>query len=72
MKKKSHLQSSSDSYPVPDGHPTRHRPRRNYWGNLYNEDTFDEDRHNFSGASDSALYDAEDDHDSYYESGNYD
>ena len=40
MKKKRNINSSS--YPIPDGHPTRHRPRRNYWGNLYDEDTFDE------------------------------
>ena len=69
MKKKSIIHSSS--YPSPDGHPTRHRPRRNYWGNLYDEDTFDEDRHHFTEDSDTALYDAEDDHDSYYESGGY-
>ena len=62
---------SSVSYPSTDGHPTRHRPRRNYWGNLYDEDTFDEDRHNVTINSDAALYDAEDDHDSYYESDNY-
>ena len=46
MKKKNNLISSS--YPIPDGHPTRHRPRRNYWGNLYDEDTFDENRHHFT------------------------
>ncbi len=69
MKKKRYHKSTS--YPVPDGHPTRHRPRRNFWGNLYEEDTFDEDHHNFSSASDAALYDAEDEHDSYYESNGY-
>ena len=30
MKKKKYYKSTS--YPVPDGHPTRHRPRRNFWG----------------------------------------
>lgn len=69
MKKKKYYKSTS--YPVPDGHPTRHRPRRNFWGNLYEEDTIDEDYHNFSSASDTALYDAEDEHDSYYESNGY-
>lgn len=69
MKKK--YISHSSSYPSPDGHPTRHRPRRNYWGNLYDEDTFDEDRHSFTEDSGTALYDAEDDHDSYYESNGY-
>lgn len=69
MKKKGNYITTS--YPSPDGHPTRHRPRRNYWGNLYDEDTFDEDRHNITSYSDTALYDAEDDHDSYYESDNY-
>ncbi len=69
MKKKRN--TISTLYPVPDGHPARHRPRRNYWGNLYDEDTFDEDKHNISSASDTALYDAEDDHDSYYESDRY-
>ena len=58
-------------FPNPDGKSTRHRPRRNYWGNLYNEDTYDEERHSFNDHG-SALYDAEDDHDSYYESGGYD
>lgn len=62
---------SSVNYPTPDGKSTRHRPRRNYWGNLYDEDTYDENRkksHDYG----SALYDSEDDHDSYYESGGYD
>lgn len=62
---------SSVKYPTPDGKSTRHRPRRNYWGNLYDEDTYDEDRHRFNDNS-SPLYDSEDDHDSYYESGGYD
>lgn len=31
MKKKGNYITTS--YPSPDGHPTRHRPRRNYWGN---------------------------------------
>ena len=69
MKKKRNINSSS--YPIPDGHPTRHRPRRNYWGNLYEEDTFDEDHHHFTADSATALYDSEDDHDSYYENDGY-
>ena len=69
MKKKGNY--SSASYPDPDGHPTRHRPRRNYWGNLFEEDRYVEDRHNFNADSDRALYDAEDDHDSYYDSDGY-
>lgn len=69
MKKKSSY--SSASYPSPDGHPTRHRPRRNYWGNLYEEDRYNEDRHDFNAGSDTALYDAEDDHDSYYDTDGY-
>lgn len=62
---------SSVNYPTPDGKSTRHRPRRNYWGSLYDEDTYDEERHKFNDHG-SALYDSEDDHDSYYESGGYD
>ncbi|MBQ7141839.1 MAG: hypothetical protein IJR84_02090 [Bacteroidaceae bacterium] len=62
---------SSVNYPTPDGKSTHHRPRRNYWGNLYDEDTYDEERHKFNDYG-SALYDSEDDHDSYYESGGYD
>ena len=46
-------------------------PTRNYWGNLYDEDTYDEERHHFNDNG-SALYDAEDDHDSYYENFGYD
>lgn len=69
MRKKSIIHSSS--YPSPDGHPTRHRPRRNYWGNLYDEDTFDEDSHSNIADCDTALYDSEDDNDSYYESSGY-
>ena len=42
---------SSVKYPTPDGKSTRHRPRRNYWGNLYDEDTYDEDRHRFNDNS---------------------
>ena len=38
---------------------------------VYDEDTFDEARHHFTADSDTALYDAEDDHDSFYESGRY-
>lgn len=58
-------------YPTPDGKSSSHRPRRNYWGNLYDSDTYDEERHHNNDYG-SALYDSEDDHDSYYESGGYD
>ncbi len=71
MSKKQRNNINISSTKVPDGHPTRHRPRRNYWGNLYDEDTFDEDRHNFTADSESVLYDEEDDHDSYYETNGY-
>ena len=62
---------SSVKYPIPDGKSSSHRPRRNYWGNLYDSDTYDEERHHNNDYG-SALYDSEDDHDSYYESGGYD
>ena len=40
-------------------------------GELDDEDTYDAERHKFNDHG-SALYDSEDDHDSYYESGEYD
>ena len=62
---------SSVIFPVPDGKSTRHRPRRNYWGNLYDEDTYDEECHKLNDHG-SVLYDADDDHDNYYECDGYD
>lgn len=38
---KSHY-ASVDNNPVPDGKVGIHKPRRNYWGNLYDQDRFDE------------------------------
>ena len=49
-----------------------HKPRRNYWGNLHDEDTYDEEAYDmgrYDGIS--SLYDSEDDHDSYYDSDSY-
>lgn len=44
------------------------KPRRNYWGNLYNEDTFDENENVMAPDNyDYSDYDPEDDHDSYYD-----
>lgn len=59
------------SMPEPDGHPTYHRPRRNYWGNLLEEDTYKEEavqRHDY----DYSDYDPEDDHSAYYDNNSYD
>ena len=44
------------------------KPRRNYWGNLYDDDTFDENINIMStGNYDYSDFDSEDDHDSYYD-----
>lgn len=44
------------------------KPRRNYWGNLYDEDTYNENRNIMSaGNYDYSDYDRNDDHDSYYD-----
>ncbi len=62
---------SSVDMPEPDGHPTFHKPRRNYWGNLYDEDTYTEEvSHNQN--YDYSDFDAEDDHSSFYDNDNYD
>lgn len=45
-------------YPVKDGKSTYHRPLRNYWGNLYDRNTYNE---SFTKTSDH-----EDDHDGFY------
>jgi hypothetical protein len=56
--------------PVPDGVVTRHKPRRNYWGNLYEDDTYKEESH-YTPDYDYSNYDENDDHDSYYDNSNY-
>lgn len=69
--KKYNKSLSSTEMPEPDGHPTYHKPRRNYWGNLLEEDTYQEEfsePHNY----DYSDYDAEDDHSSYYDNDSYD
>lgn len=50
----------SISMPIPDGHPTYHKPRRNYWGNIFDEDRYVEDESNTSDY-DYSDYDSEDD-----------
>lgn len=47
--------------PVKDDKSNNHRPRRNYWGNLNEEDTYKED-FNCTSSND----DSEDDHDGFY------
>ena len=44
------------------------KPRRNYWGNLDDDDTFDENENIMSTEDyDYSDFDVEDDHDSYYD-----
>lgn len=62
---------STSEMPIPDGHPTFHRPRRNYWGNLYDEDTYQEDII-VEQDYDYSDFDSEDDHCFYYDSDSYD
>lgn len=62
---------TSSQYPEADGRVTVHKPRRNYWGNLIDEDTFTEEQYNHSDYDFSDI-DPEDDHDGYYGSDNYD
>lgn len=61
---------SSTEYPIPDGKSIFHRPRRNYWGNLIEEDTYDENLVKSSDYDYSDL-DMEDDHDGYYNNDHY-
>lgn len=61
---------STAEYPVPDGKLTKHRPRRNYWGNLSEEDTYSEDTLSSPDYDYSSL-DYEDDHDNFYNDDNY-
>ena len=46
------------------------KPRRNYWGNLYEEDIFRENRVE-SQDYDYSNYDPEDDNDSFYDHDGY-
>lgn len=54
------------------GHPTFHKPRRNYWGNLYEEDTYKEEYNHTTPSYDYSDFDSEDDNSSYYDSNGYD
>jgi hypothetical protein len=62
--------NQKSSMPVQDGKVTRHKPRRNYWGNLYEDDTYKEETH-YTPNYDYSDYDENDDHDSYYDNSNY-
>ena len=47
---------------------TKVKPRRDYWGNIYDEDTFDENANIMATENyDYSDFDSEDDHDSFYE-----
>ena len=46
------------------------KPRRNYWGNLYEEDIYRENRVEEQN-SDYSNYDPEDDNDSFYDHDGY-
>lgn len=52
-------QFKSVSMPIPDGHPTYHKPRRNYWGNLFDVDRYIEDESK-SSDYDYSDFDSED------------
>ena len=76
MKKKNLYRNdySSDFHPNSDGTAAvYHKPRRDYWGNLYDEDTIEGGENPYideNGAD--SLFDTEDDHDCYYDSDGYD
>lgn len=53
---------TSINEPVQDGKSSYHRPRRNYWGNLNEKDTYSENPH--TSSYDHSKY--EDDHDGFY------
>lgn len=61
-RKRSGNRISSIEQPVKDGKSTNHRPRRNYWGNLNEIDTYSENSR--SSSYDYSKY--EDDHDGFY------
>lgn len=70
-----HSKNSAGGYasakmPTPDGKSTRHRPRRNYWGNLFDEDTYQEEKSERQ-YYDYSNYDSEDDGSSYYDNDAY-
>lgn len=83
MRKKRNKRQSYDSpansgiystveFPEPDGKSTRHCPRRNNpWGNLIEEDTYQENKY-YSENYDYSDSDYEDDHDNYYSNSHYD
>ena len=56
---------SSTSEPVKDGKSTYHRPRRNYWGNLDERDTYKEGYYKKTNY-DHSNFDSENDHDHFY------
>ena len=58
MKKKENI--FGGSMPIPDGHPTYHKPRRNYWGNISENDRYTEDESKTSDY-DYSDFDSEDD-----------
>lgn len=70
MAKRKNSGYSSASMPTPDGHPSLHRPRRNYWGNLFEEDIYREEESKPSHY-DYSDYDCEDDNSSYYDNESY-
>lgn len=70
IKKNTFTHYSTTEFPTPDGKSTRHRPRRNYWGNLIEDDTYSENDYSSSNYDYSDL-DNEDDHDSFYNDDNY-
>lgn len=61
-RKRSGNRISSIEHPAKDGKSTNHRPRRNYWGNLNEEDTYSENPR--TSSYDHSKY--EDDHDGFY------
>lgn len=62
---------STVEYPEPDGKSTRHRPLRNIWGNLIEEEESHEDISYASSPYDYSDLDYEDDHDNYYFNDHY-
>ena len=56
---------SSTSEPVKDGKSTYYRPRRNYWGNLDERDTYKEGYYKKT-SYDHSNFDSENDHDHFY------
>ena len=63
---------STVEYPEPDGKSTRHRPSRNNpWGNLIEEDTYQEN-YSYQLGYDYSDSDYENDHDYYYSNSHYD